>query len=46
MITYPISSNFCKKTICDVIGFTIFHILKAATECVLSEKVFLETSQN
>ena len=30
MITYPISSNFC-----NVIGFTIFHFLEAATRGVL-----------
>ena len=45
MITYPICSNFCKKIICDVIGFTIFYILEAATGCVLYEEVFLEISQ-
>ena len=47
MITYPISSNLCKKKIlCYVIGFTIFHLSKAATGGVLLEKVFLEILQN
>ena len=47
MITYPISSNFCKKSYLQYyVVFTIFHILEAATGCVLQEKVFLEISQN
>ena len=47
MITYPTSSNLCKKKIlCYVIGFTIFHLSKAATGGVLLEKVFLEIWQN
>ena len=37
MITYPISSNFCKKFICNIIGFTIFHLSEATTEGVLLE---------
>ena len=40
MITYPISSSFCEKVICNVISFTIFH------GGVLLEKVILEISQN
>ena len=35
-----------QKIICNVIGFTIFHILEAATGCVLEEEVFPEISQN
>ena len=35
MITYPDSSNFFKKIICNVIHFTIFRILEAATGYVL-----------
>ena len=46
MITYSISSNFCKKIICNVICSTIFHLSEAATGSVLLEKVFLEISQN
>ena len=46
MIAYPISSNLCKKVLCNVIGFTIFHLSEAATGGVLSEKVFLEILQN
>ena len=46
MITYPISSNFCKKLLCNVISFTIFHLSEAAIGGVLLEKVFLETLQN
>ena len=46
MITYPISSNLCKKFICNVIGFPIFHFSEAATRGVLLEKVFLEILQN
>ena len=46
MITYPISSNFCKKFPCNVIRFTIFHLSEAATGGVQLEKVFLEISQN
>ena len=46
MIAYPISSNLCKKVLCNVIGFTIFHLSEAATGGVLLEKVFLEISQN
>ena len=41
MITYPISSNLCKK-----VFFTIFHLSEAATGGVLLEKVFLEILQN
>ena len=37
-ITYPISSNLCKKFICNVIGFTIFHLAQVATGGVLLEK--------
>ena len=46
MIAYPISSNLCKKVLCNVIGFTIFHLSEAATGGVLLEKVFLEILQN
>ena len=46
MITYPTSSNLCKKVLCNVIGFTIFHLSEAATGGVLLEKVFLEILQN
>ena len=46
MITYPISSNLCKKFLCNVIGLTIFHLSEAATGGVLLEKLFLEISQN
>ena len=35
-----------KKVICNVIGFTIFHLPEAATGSVLLEKVLLEMSQN
>ena len=31
MVTYPFSSNLCKKGLCNVIGFTIFHLSEAAT---------------
>ena len=41
MITYPISSNLCKKVL-----FTIFHLSEAATGGALLEKVFLEIFQN
>ena len=46
MITYPISSNLCKKISLQCFGFTIFHLSEAATGGVLLEKVFLEMSQN
>ena len=46
MITYPISSNLCKKFIFNVIGFTIFHLSEVATGGVMLEKVFLEIWQN
>ena len=46
MITYPISRNLCKKFLCNVIDFTIFHLSEAVTGGVLLEKVFLEISQN
>ena len=37
MITYPISNNLSKKKIiCNVISFTIFHLLEAATGGVSS----------
>ena len=42
MIAYPISSNLCKKVLCNVIGFTIFHLSEAATGGGVLEKVFLE----
>ena len=42
MITYPVSSKF----LCNVIGFTIFHLSEVATGGVLLEKVFLEISYN
>ena len=45
MITYPISSNFC-KFLCIIIGFTIFHLSEAATRSVPLEKMSLEISQN
>ena len=38
MITYPISSNLCKKVLCNVIGFTIVHFSEAATGVVPLEK--------
>ena len=38
MITYPISSNLCKKFLFNVIGFTIFHFSEVATGGVLLEK--------
>ena len=41
MITYPISSNFCKKILCNIIGFTIFHLSEVATGGGLLEKVFM-----
>ena len=47
MIAYPIFSNLCKKNVlCNVIGFTIFHLSEATTGGVLLEKVFSEISQN
>ena len=46
MITYPTSSNLCKKVIYNVTGFTIFHLSEAATGGVLLEKLFLEILQN
>ena len=46
MMTYPISSNLCKKFLCIVIGFTIFHLSVATTGGVLLEKVLLEISKN
>ena len=46
MITYPISSNLYKKIICNVIGFTIFHLSEAGTGGVLLEKMFLKILQN
>ena len=46
MITYPMSSNLCKKVICNATGFTIFHLSEAATGGVLLEKLFLEILQN
>ena len=46
MITYPISSNLCKKIVCYVICSTIFHLSEATTGSVLLEKMFLEISQN
>ena len=36
---FPVTS--VKKFICNVIGFTIFHLSEAATGGVLLEKVFL-----
>ena len=36
MITYPISNNLSKKIICNVISFTIFDLLEAATGGVSS----------
>ena len=46
MMTYPISSDLCKKNLSIVIDFTIFHLSVAATGGVLLEKVFLEIPQN
>ena len=46
MITYSIFRNLCKKFICNVIGFTIFHLPEGATGRVLLEKVFLQILQN
>ena len=46
MITYPISSNLCKKFIFNVIGFTIFHLSEVATGGVMLEKAFLEIWHN
>ena len=46
MITCPVSSGLCKKVICNVIGFIIFHLSEAATGDVLLEKLFLEILQN
>ena len=46
MITYPISSNLCKKILFNVIGFTIFRLSEATTGGALLEKVLLEISQN
>ena len=40
------SSNLCKKVICNATGFTIFHLSEAATGGVLLEKLFLEILQN
>ena len=45
MTTYAISSNLCKKVLCNVVAFTIFHLSEAVTGSVLLEKVFLEISQ-
>ena len=39
MITYPISSSFCKKIPCNVICFTIYHFLETATGGVLLNDV-------
>ena len=41
---FPVTS--VKKFICNVIGFTIFHLSEAATGGVLLEKVFSEISQD
>ena len=41
MITYPMSSNLCKKVICNATGFTIFHLSEAATGGVSVRKVIL-----
>ena len=30
MITYPISSNFCEKILCNAFDFTIFYLPVAA----------------
>ena len=46
MMTYPISSDLCKKNLSIVIDFTIFYLSVAATGGVLLEKVFLEIPQN
>ena len=46
MITYPVASSLCKKVICNIIGFIIFHLSEAATGGVLLEKLFLEILQN
>ena len=45
MITY-LFPLCVKKFLCNVIGFTIFHLLEAGTGGVLLEKVFLEILQN
>ena len=41
---FPVTS--VKIFICNVIGFTVFHLSEAATGGVLLEKAFLEISQN
>ena len=41
---FPVTS--VKKFLCNVIGFTIFHLSEAATGGVLLEKEFSEISQN
>ena len=41
---FPVTS--VKKFICNVIGFTIFHLSEAANGVVLLEKVFSEISQD
>ena len=41
MITYPISSNLCKKFLCNVISFRIFHLSEAATKRCSVRKVVL-----
>ena len=46
MITYPISSNLCKKCSLQCYRFTIFDFSEGATGGVLLEKVFVEISQN
>ena len=46
MITYPISSNLCKKYSLQCYRFTIFHFSEGATGGVLLGKVFLGFSQN
>ena len=41
---FPVTS--VKTFLCNVIGFTIYHLSEAATGGVLLEKVFLEILQN
>ena len=45
MITYPTSSNLCKKSSLQCYRLYNFHLSKAATGGVLLEKVLLEISQ-
>ena len=42
MVNTGNACDFCKRFLCNVIGFAIFHVLDAATGGVLQEMVFLE----